>query len=62
MRKGKLLWWDTVQCSVFLGCVLGPLLLNIYIKDFPQIISKLSHTILFAMIPVLLSHPLIILK
>jgi len=62
MRKGKLLGWDTIKCGVLQGCVLGPLLLNIYIKGFPQIINKLSHTILFAMIPVLLSHPLIILN
>ena len=47
-EKGKFLCWDTVKCAVLQGCVLVPLLLNIYINDFPKIINKLSHTILFA--------------
>ena len=48
MRKGKCLGWDTVKCGVLQGCVLGPLLLNIHINDFPKIINELSHSILFA--------------
>ena len=32
----------------FLRDVLGPLIFNVYINDFPCIINKVSHTILFA--------------
>ena len=50
--------WDTVKCDVSQGCVLGQLLMNIYVNDFPNIINKLSQPYCLLMIPVLLSHPL----
>jgi len=36
--------WEIVKCGFSQGCVLGPW--DIY--DFPKLINKLSHTLLFA--------------
>jgi hypothetical protein len=38
---------ETVTCGVWQGYVLGPKLFNMYINDFPDIINKPSHTLLF---------------